>query len=442
MSLNSDTRLGPAGRRFVEHLNREYFDGGLSPDVVDRLCVMPVERDDVRGFLDRMGRLARTSGLDARDLSPLQADILASLIARLLPGTWAGRIPPITIPGRHKKLDELIGRVCGGRGRLIDVACGFPPFTTVDTALALPGWSIVGVDRSLPEYLVEDGLGNYAVYDTAGNAQYFQPIAPTADSWLALLNDPDASRRRLEALLQDLLAVRKGREASGEEAARVEHNGATLVVHPVGQYATKDLQFVRADLDDVDVEPGDVVRCFNMLMYFDDAFRDRALGHFARLLCEGGLAICGCDWAFSIEARYATYRKTGAALTPLEFAFSLDNLVPIGILPWYTLQPDDRDASMTATLCGVLRRDRLFFTEYTRVNDALRQEIGLCARRSDGFFGDIDSSIPPAELWSRAAQLPDRLCEHVGDAAVTVLEAAGYRARVNEVGHIAVQLAT
>lgn len=114
--------------------------------------------------------------------------------------------------------------------------------------------------------------------------------------------------------------------------------------------------------------------------------------------------------------------------------------MPIGILPWYTLQPDDRDAAMAASLCGVLRRDRAFFAEYTRVSDALRQEIGLCPRRSDGFFGDIDTSLPPGELWLRAAALPDRLRDHLGGAAVKVLEAAGYDARVNEVGHIAVRL--
>lgn len=72
----------------------------------------------------------------------------------------------------------------------------------------------MGVDRSLPEYLVEDGAGNYAVYDAAGQAQYFQPIAPTAENWRALLDDTDGSRRRLEALLQQLLAVRRSREAA------------------------------------------------------------------------------------------------------------------------------------------------------------------------------------------------------------------------------------
>ena len=425
------------GAEFVDSFNKQYFGGGLSTDVIERLQQLPVEREDARGFLERMGRLVRISGMDPHDLSPCQADILASLIARLLPGTWAGRIPPITIPGRHRKFDELVGRLCGERGRLIDVACGFPPFTTMDTAKALPGWDIVGVDRSLPEYLVEDGLGNYAVYDATGTAQYFQPIAPTAESWLALLNDPDASRRRLEALLQELLSLRQHRATPGE---RVEHNGATLVVHPVSQYSGDRLRFVRSDLDDVNLEPADVVRCFNMLMYFDDAFRQRALGHFARLLSDGGLLICGCDWAFSMEARYTTYRKTSGTLAPLEFAFSLDNVVPIGILTWYTLQPDDRDAAMVAELCGVLRADAAFLAEYTRVADALRQEFNLCPRRSDGYFADIDKSIPPAELWWQASVFPDRLTEQLAGPAVKVLERAGYRARVNEVGHIAVRI--
>ena len=429
-----------AGNGFVDHFNREYFDGGLSSDVVERLRLLPVERDDARAFLERLGRLARASGLDARDVSPFQADILASLIARLLPGTWDGRIPPITIPGRHRKIDELVGRVCGKRGRLLDIACGFPPFTSVDTAIALPGWDIVGVDRSLPEYLVEDGLGNYAVYDATGAAQYFQPIAPTAESWVTLLNDTNASRRRLERLLQELLEVRRAQGASGEPAERVEHDGARLVVHPVSEYTRPNLRFVRSDLDEVEAEPADVVRCFNMLMYFDDAFRERSVRHFASLLSDGGMAICGTDWAFSMEARYATYRKTGSTLVPQEFAFSLDNLVPIGIATWYTLQPDDRDAAMLATLCGVLRSNRSFFAEYARSADALRAELGLCPRQPDGHFADIDKSIPAAELWQRAAEFPDRLSERLGARAVQVLAEAGHDARMNEAGHVAVRI--
>jgi SAM-dependent methyltransferase len=422
---------------FVDQFNREYFDGGLSPAVLDRLRLLPVGRDDARAFLDRMGRLTRTAGLEARDVSPFQADILASLIARLLPGTWDGRVPPITIPGRHRKIDEIVGRLCGPAGRLIDIACGFPPFTSVDTAIALPGWDIVGVDRALPEYFVEDGLGNYAVFDASGAAQYFQPIAPTADSWVALLNDPDATRSRLESLLRALLDVRA---RTPGDPHRIAHGGATLVVTPAREYARDNLYFLRSDLEALAIPPADVVRCFNMLMYFDDAFRERALDQFARLLKEGGLAVCGVDWAFSMEARYATYRKTHGALVPVEFAFGLDNLVPIGIATWYTLQPDDRDADMLARFCGVLRSNRPFFAAYAEVADGIREEIGLCPRQADGYFADIDRDIPAAELWLRAAGFPDRLDAALGARAVDVLRESGYVARLNEVGHVAVRI--
>ena len=58
----------------------------------------------------------------------------------------------------------------------------------------------------------------------------------------------------------------------------------------------------------------------------------------------------------------------------------------------------------------------------------------MCPRRSDGYFADIDKSIPSGELWLRASELPDRLGERLSERAVKVLEAAGYRVRVNEVG--------
>ena len=118
-----------------------------------------------------------------------------------------------------------------------------------------------------------------------------------------------------------------------------------------------------------------------MLFYFDDAFRERALGQFAKLLTDGGLAICGTDWALSIECRYATYVKAAGSLLPREFAFSLDNLVPIGIVTWYTLQPDDRDAATLAELCGLLRSDESFFTEYTAPRRACGGRTGRSRTR-------------------------------------------------------------
>jgi hypothetical protein len=115
---------------------------------------------------------------------------------------------------------------------------------------------------------------------------------PTADSWAALLTDWEGSRQRFEALLARLLAER-ARTGGGD---RVESEGATLDVDPVRAYSHDRLRFLRADLGEADVPPAGVVRCCNMLMYFDRAFRDDALTRLAVLVVPDGMLICGSDW--------------------------------------------------------------------------------------------------------------------------------------------------
>jgi len=412
---------------FLDRLNDEYFEGALAPLVLERLAALPVERADVRAFVERAFTLMRQAGLPATDVSPFQGELLGSLIARLLPGTWGGRVPPITVAGRHRRFDDLVQRLCGEKGRMLDIACGFPPFTSVDSASALPGWDIVGVDRALPEFLLKDGLGNYATFNADGEVQYFQPIEPTKESWEALLVDYDGSKRRLEELFRQL---RAGRAVSG----------ASLRQHPVTWYERDNLTFVRADLDALSIEPADVVRCFNMLMYFDAAFRARAMGHFTNLLRDNGLLVYGVDWAFSMECRYVTRRKRDGRLETGEFAFSLDNLMPIGIIGWYTLQPDEPEALMLASLCRVLRNDRDFLRDFVARADTLRLESGVCPRQPDGYVADVSPEIPPAEVWTLCADFSARLNEEFAARAAAVLTAAGRAARVNEIGHVAVTL--
>ena len=413
---------------FLEQLNGQFFNGALAPLALERLRALPVERADARGFVERSFRLMHQAGLPATDLSPFPGDLLGSLIARLLPGTWGGRIPPITVAGRHRIFDVLVGRLCGDRGRMLDIACGFPPFTSVDSATALPGWDILGVDRALPEFLVEDGLGNYASFNADGQVQYFQPTMPTKENWGALLGDYEGSQRRLEALFQHL---------RGGGTAPV---GASLVHHPIAQYERGNLHFVRADLDDLSTEPATVIRCFNMLMYFDAEFRAGAMARFADLLDEGGLLIYGVDWAYSIECRYMTVRKRDGRFDSGEFAFSLDNLAPVGIAPWYTLQPDEPEALELAALSRVLRDDAPFLRVYVECADAMRREYGICPRQPDGYFADVSPDLPAADLWVRMAEFSTRLDALLAPHAVAVLTAAGHAARVNEVGHVAVRV--
>jgi hypothetical protein len=421
---------------FVHDLNQRRFNSELAAATIERLEALP-DREDARAFLERAAALMQRAGMPAQDFSPFMGEMFASLASHLLPGCWGGRVPPITLAGRHVRIDQLVRQLSGDTGRLLDIACGFPPFTTIDSSSALPRWDIVGVDRSLPEYFVHDQHGNYCVYDECGEALYFQPLIPTKDSWEALLGDAESSARTFEALLAELLR-RRGKGA--DAPLNVEHDGCTLSVHPVHDYEGPNLRFIRSDLEALVTEPADAVRCFNMLMYFDESFRQLAMERFAGLLRDGGRLVCGTDWAWTTEARYSTYVKGGGAMVPVEFAFSLDNLTPIGIAAYYTLHADEREANMLAALCGTLRADGGFSAAFAGVNNGLRAKHGLCPRLPDGYFSDALPMENPAAMWIVAGDYSVELGKALADDACRVLARAGHDTRVNEIGHVAVAM--
>ena len=421
---------------FIRDLNRRHFNGKLAPATIEHLEALP-DREDARAFLDRAATLMQRAGMPAQDLSPFQAELFASVAAHLLPGCWGGRVPPITLTGRHAGIDQLVRKLHGGRGHLLDIACGFPPLTTIDSSSALRDWDVVGVDRSLPEYFVHDQDGNYCVYDERGEALYFQPLIPTKDNWEGLLGDAESSARRFESLLAELLRQRGG---GADAPLNVEHNGCTLSVHPVHDYEWPNLRFVRSDLESLVTEPADVVRCFNMLMYFDEQFRQLAMERFAGLLRDQGRLVCGTDWAWTTEARYSIYVKRDGAMVPVEFAFSLDNLTPIGVATYYTLHADEREANMVAELCAALRADAGFSAAFVDVNDRLRAKHGLCPRLPDGYFSDALPAENTAAMWHIAGDYSVELDAALADEACGVLARRGHNVRVNEIGHVAVAI--
>ena len=264
----------------------------------------------------------------------------------------------------------------------------------------------------------------------AGKAEYFQPLVPTTDAWNALLSDWDGSKTRFEGLLHALR----------HEGEHGDHPHAALTVDPALASERPGLRFVRSDLAGFPGEPAHVIRCFNMLLYFDAAFRKTALEQFGALLLEGGLLVCGTDWTETMECRYFTYAKRDGLLVPDEFAFSLDNLSALGVVPWYTLHADDAELTMTSRMGAVLRSEVSFEARLRTCADALRQEFGLGARRADGYYADPDSSEAPETMWANASAVSHRLDELLAADAAQVLTHAGWPARVNEAGHVAVSL--
>jgi hypothetical protein len=136
----------------------------------------------------------------------------------------------------------------------------------------------------------------------------------------------------------------------------------------------------------------------------------------------------------------STYVKRDGAMVPVEFAFSLDNLTPIGVATWYTLHADEREANMLAGLCATLRANAGFSAAFAEINDRLRAKHGLCPRLPDGYFSDSVPAENPAAMWHIAGDYSVELGDALADQACHVLARAGRDARVNEIEHVAVAI--
>ena len=72
-------------------------------------------------------------------------------------------------------------------------------------------------------------------------------------------------------------------------------------------------------------------------------------------------------------------------------------------------------------------------------HDAQRATYNLCPQDKDGYYGGGDPALQPQELWMLVAKCFSELNDAgFHQKAADVLNQAGFRTRINEVGHIAV----
>jgi hypothetical protein len=153
---------------FLQKINKTYFNYELSSDVLKLLAPMDDERAEVHQWLERMARYMHGQGIGARDFSEASAWVISTFVPKLLPGAWNGVVPPITLKGRHKKLDHYLAnnpwKTLGAGGDFLDLGCGFPPETSMDTAATFPEVEVLGADPSFGRYLIKDADNNYACF--------------------------------------------------------------------------------------------------------------------------------------------------------------------------------------------------------------------------------------------------------------------------------------
>lgn len=421
-------------------LVEQYLGTRLPQDMTETftLSKLPPEAQD---FIGRALTLMKQAGYSATDFSPHLIRWLSVSVPSVLPYAWEGRIPPLTLPGRHKKLDDyIVDQVSATPNEpniYVDMGCGFPPVTTADTAQKFTHWHIYGVDRSFSDYVLYDNDGHYACFDQKGRFQYFQAFMEP--SGRALYANPDATRKQFNALFESLFPLLQDSNETTSET--VEKNGHKLIHNHIRDFETNNLTFIKSDIEKLRLPPAKVIRCMNVLIYFKPDIRKKMLAQVAELLDEDGILIAGTN-GLSIQSRYAVYQKSKGGLIPNEFAFGLDNLGPIVFMPFFTIHENDPEAALLADLTRAIRSDRSWIDFNNRV-DGLLEYHDVCSRGEDGFLHFPEKEMPLDEYFKKGALLWRQIAEEgYLNRAVEILGKAGYEAWENPVGDIAVRPAS
>ena len=415
----------------------EQFLGTRLPQQMAEAVSMSELHPEAQGFVMRLLALMKRSGYSVTNFNSHLIRWISTTVPAFLPNAWGGRIPPLTIPGRHKKFDRYVAgqnRTPGSEPHIfVDVGCGFPPVTSAETARKLPEWQIYGIDRSFADYVLYDLNGHYACFDQKDGFQYFQ--ASMHPSGRALYTDPAGTKNNFNKLFAELAPLLP--KSNGAKSETVEKDGRKLIHNHIRDFETDNLTFIKSDLEELNIQPAKVIRCMNVMIYFKPEKRKEMLLKAGEILDDDGIMIVGTN-GFGTQSRYAIYQKGANGMFPSEYSFSPDNLGNIVFMPWLTMQENDPEATLLADLSATIRADRSFWPDFSNRMDELLQEGGIC-RDSDGFF-HFPEEMTPIEVMNKFAVLWQQMDkEGYTDSAVEVLGRAGYDAWKNPVGDIAVR---
>jgi SAM-dependent methyltransferase len=434
MQTSGGTGTGEQRRwNTVEELCDRHLGARPSEATLQVLRDVAQQRPEVRDFVERAFRLMAISKFDARDFTPFVARFFTVIAPGILPGAWGGMVPPFTLPGRHKKIDAYLRANQWAKFEpgtvMLDVGCGFPPQTSIEAAEAFPEWRIVGADPTFGEYLLYDERVNYACLDRAGSMRYFQASRP--EEFMRLYADRNATIQHFSQAFAQLLPRLP---ADDGKLSTAEHDGQRLIRHPLSAYERPNLKFVQGGFGSGDLPQAEVVRSFNVLIYYDADFRRDAEKWVAQVLRPGGLFVCGRDDSESLNAYYSVHRSEGGRLVEKEFAFGLETMRH-GV--WFTIHDGERETWRLAELLGILRSDREFLRDYDARLDSLLAENRMAIRDENGHLAeppniDLTNALPVYH------EISHKLEAEFADRAVTVLQRAGLHTWRNPVGHIAV----
>lgn len=425
---------------FIEQLAEQHLGDPLPADFIELTRPLDDASEEARGWMRRAFRAMERERFRPRDFS----EELAAALVRLpstLPGAWLGSPPSITQPGRHARLDDYLEhnrlRPPQADDLLIDVGCGFPPVTTLDTAARFPALQILGIDPGIGHYLVYDAAGDYAVFGRTGDLRFCYPGEATPERRAQLLGDIPGARAHFQEAFARLLPLLP----TGDNPAEVRDRDERILREPVRSYETPRMHFSTAAIGDEDVPQADFIRCMNVLGYFPPSF-ERATREWAgSRLRFGGLFLQGANGPIGRGETYSVWQRGERQLVPREFALGPSELRSSQAISWWTLYENDTEMELRTSVLGALwSLDDAFRSAFDDAFDALLAQFDFGARRPDGFLGAPTPGLTVAASRERWAAIESRLVADgwVDRAAEALTRSTGKRAWRNAIGHLAV----
>jgi hypothetical protein len=252
-----------------------------------------------------------------------------------------------------------------------------------------------------------------------------------------LYANPDAAKHSFECLFAELYPILP--VSDGSRSTFIEKDGSKLIQNHIKDFDATNLSFIQSDIADLDGPIAKVIRCMNVLLYFNSEEKEKMLTKLSDLLEPGGLLIAGTN-GMGIQNRYIVYEKNADTMFQREFAFSLDNLGYIATMPYFTIHENDAEAMLLADLCRAIRDDRSFWSDFCKRLDDMLEKREFCRRRPDGFLQILNESMTTSEYLKKNSLVWRQMAEEgFSDRAVDVLIRTGYNAWKNSVDDIAIQ---
>jgi len=407
----------------VVQWNRLFFQSGLSKECQCLLSEINFANTEFIRFIEVLLGYIAKANFDPKSFTVLGAKIFSHHLESFHTSLW-DMIPPTTNTGRLRLIDAYLQQELGlqpsQRLNFLEIGCGYPPVTFLETADKFPGWHCTAIDPNFPELILYDEQGNAACFDVKQQLSYIQynlqdnAIQPTKQSIAA-------DKRRFMRTLHALSPVDKARLIEQRQ----------LILKPIDAYATDDRVLLATGLQDY--HPGkrfDVIRCINVFLYYPNEVINHYLEKINELLVEGGYFIYGNVVETGGAVKFTVYRKEHQVLKKYYFCFDLLKFTQREFNGWWSYYPGHEDTLLLAELVRLISEETNLFTAINRRVDDFCQSKGYAYRDKDGFLHEK----MPLMIIPEYEELNRNIFDSFSKDIIAVLSKQGYTIRTSKLG--------